>query len=64
MFNRIHIAEAVKKGRVGLYEYWLVGKMQWEVRKDGKVIDTAQNMSDCVRKCNRYYNLDKDGVNV
>lgn len=47
--------EARKKGRVGSFEVWLVGKMAWEVRVAGTVVATARNCSDCWRSAERLH---------
>lgn len=52
--------EPVQKFRVGPFEGWLVGKQQWEVRRDGKVLETARNMSDCCRAAERLYRESKE----
>lgn len=51
--------EATKKGAVGAYEYWLAGKMRWEVRKNGEVLAVKQNMSDAYQAAKRLYDEDK-----
>ena len=39
-----------KKGRVGAFECWLVGSMQWEVRHRGQLVAKASSMNECFRK--------------
>lgn len=53
--------EPSKKGRVGAYEVWLVGKMAWEVRFQGKTVATARNCSDCWRAAERFHEESKKG---
>lgn len=45
----------MQKFRIGNFEGWLVGKMQWQVRdrRTGAVVDTAESMSECARKAER-----------
>lgn len=53
------------KGRVGKYEFWLTGKMQWEVRREGVVMAVKSNMSDCVRACEHLDKVEKtEGFSV
>ena len=51
--------EPEKKGRIGAYEYWLAGKMRWEVRKAGEVLAVRTNMSECVQAAQRLYDAEK-----
>ncbi len=50
------------KGRVGKFEYWLVGKMRWEVRYAGVVVATAQNLSDASNAAIRLHTMEKAGL--
>lgn len=45
----------MQKFSVGKFQGWLVGKMMWEVRFNGRVIATATNMSECCRKAEYFY---------
>jgi len=54
--------EAIMKGRVGKYEYWLAGKMRWEVRKEGKVLAVKTNLSEASSTAQRFYELEKAGA--
>ena len=57
--------DAIKKGRVGKYEYWLAGKMRWEVRREGVVMAVRANMSDCVRTCEHLNGVERtEGFSV
>lgn len=49
---------AIQKGSIGEYQIWLAGKMIWQVRKNGVVVETARNCSDCWRAAERLKALD------
>lgn len=53
------MTQAVKKGAVGSYEYWLAGKMHWEIRKGGEVVATARDLSGASTTARRLYQMDK-----
>lgn len=46
----------MKKGRVGNFSYWLVGKMQWEVRDErtGEVVATAETLNTAARLATQF----------
>lgn len=45
--------EGIKKGAVGSYECWLVGKALWEVRKGGQAVARACSMNECFKMAER-----------
>ena len=51
----------MKKGSVGRFEYWLVGKMRWEVRSKGLTLATCRNLSEASRRAQYLYDLEKSG---
>lgn len=51
----------MKKGSVGRFEYWLVGKMQWEVRSNGLTLAKCQNMSEASRRAQFFYDCERSG---
>jgi hypothetical protein len=46
----------MKKGAVGWFSYWLVGKMKWEISDDrtGETVATAENLSTAARLAERF----------
>lgn len=50
---------AVKKGAVGKYEYWLVGKQRWEVRRGDEVVAVKQDLSGAASAATHLHNADK-----
>jgi prophage antirepressor-like protein len=52
---------ALHKGSVGRFQYWLVGKMQWEIRSNGLVLATETNLSKAAARAQYFYDLEKSG---